>query len=118
MTHNPTRKGDLVAVVRQNVSYVIGRGNELRVTVLLAEVASANRDGYAKTIRELGSSYATPLRADDQVLVIPANVDRAALTAAYEAHAYAGHPNQIKPFDSADECRDFVRQFMPQAVTA
>jgi hypothetical protein len=119
-TSTKARKGDLVLVERIDRDYVIGQGAVEYTTYNVGVVASATRDGIAKTWRRVGwgsalisGGHAEPLqnsRLVSRYWVMPAKrIDVEAALRAAKAHHWPGHPGQPKAFDSLDEARSALR---------
>ena len=112
------RKGDLIIVEHTTHDYVIGQGRTERVEFRVGVVASATRDGVAKSWFDIGwgdellSGYAQPVRSGDRARVVSAKeIDVPAVLAAAKEHHWPGHPGQPMPFGSLDEVRDLARPF-------
>lgn len=114
------KRGDLVAVVTRRSSVSIEAGWSDRERVELRYVSGVTREGFVRltrshdymTVKPEHEAYANP-----QYLVIPASTltDPEAVMDAYRDHLWRPESEvgyrQVKPFDSVDECRDFVRPF-------
>jgi hypothetical protein len=110
------RRGDLLAIVQTSRDYVIGQESTERQRVSLAVAASVTRLGVVKAARtEYGGTLdLTQPDSRRRVLVVPAEtVDVPAVMARYAERRYptAPHSSMVPPFDSVEECREFVAPF-------
>lgn len=107
---NAAKRGDLVAIEHESVDYVNGKGNQLRIAVTLHRVTSVRRDGSVNLTTDVGwgNSHKVDLLRERVFVIAADKVDADALTAAYRAHTYPGHPTQVMPFASVDAFREFT----------
>jgi hypothetical protein len=102
-----------------------------RTSYVFGVVASATRDGVAKTCRSvvygddlIAGGYAQQVnsRLVSRFWVLSANdVDVAGVLRAAKAHHWTGHPGQPMPFDSLDEAKAAARPYLrhkPEAGAA
>lgn len=124
-TENKARKGDLILVERVSHNHwslaareeAKAAGRTLADTDITYEfgiVASATRDGVAKTWQSLGygdallSGYAEDVKSRlvNRYWIQPAKrVDVEAVLRAAKAHHWPNHPGQPKAFDTLDEAK-------------
>lgn len=109
---NAARRGDLCAIVRTHRDYVIGAGATTeRTTVELELVTSVTREGVVKRTAFRPGAAGSDLRGYPTVYVVPASSLSADWATVYAAlPRYDGH-DQVRPFSSVEECREFLRQF-------
>lgn len=100
------RKGDLILVERTDRDYSAGTGAGVeRISFHYGRVASADRDGVAKTYEDAYGGNPVPIKPTDRVRVMSAeNVDVDAVMEASRRHTYPG-TEQAKPFDSLEEAK-------------
>lgn len=124
MATTKARRGDLVAVVQERKTFQINPCETIvHTTIELRTVSSITREGsikvttthYGSQIQRAHEEYTNPT-----YLVVPAaSVDVAGCMAAFKARQWSTLSEMGgKPFDSVDECREFVRSFRVAEVAA
>jgi hypothetical protein len=119
------RKGDRILVERVDRDYYLdGRGVVERTSYTFGVVASATRDGTAKTFHPVGygdelvsSSHGEPVnsRLVSRYWVMSArDIDVTAVLRAAKAHHWPGHPGQPRPFETLDDAKAAARPHLTQ----
>lgn len=111
------KRGDLVAIVTTERTYVTGQESTERTRVALAVVTSVTRGGVVKAARTEYGGTLDLTRPDPRrgVLIVPAamvDVDRAMAEYGTRRYPSAPHSTMVPPFDSVEECRAFLRPFL------